>query len=112
MGAHRLDVFQVIADPSRRQILQLLSKDSLTINSLADNFEMSRPAVSKHIKVLYNAGFISIQDIGRERYCTLKKDGFEELQAWLNYFDEFWSLKLTKLETLLNNKLHTEIKKI
>ncbi len=56
----------------------LLSEDSLTINSLADNFEMSRPAVSKHIKILYSAGFISIQDIGRERYCTLKKDGFED----------------------------------
>ena len=101
---HRLDAFQVIADPSRRQILHLLSKDSLTINSLAENFDMSRPAVSKHIKVLYNAGFISIQDIGRERHCVLKQDGFKELNAWLKYFDEFWGNKLTKLEMLLNDK--------
>ncbi|HMI02441.1 MAG TPA: ArsR family transcriptional regulator [Pedobacter sp.] len=78
----------------------------LLINSLADNFEMSRPAVSKHIKILETAGFISIQDIGRERYRTLKKDGFEELQAWISYFDEFWISKLKKLEILLNNKLH------
>lgn len=106
MGAHRLDVFQVIADPSRRQILQLLSKDSLTINSLADNFDMSRPAVSKHIKVLYNAGFISIQDIGRERHCILKEDGFKELQEWLAYYDTFWSGKLKNLKNLLNEKIN------
>jgi DNA-binding transcriptional ArsR family regulator len=76
----------------------------LTINSLAENFDMSRPAVSKHIKILYDAGFISIKDIGRERYCTLKKDGFEELQGWISYFDKFWTSKLKKLETLLNEK--------
>ncbi|NRF40061.1 helix-turn-helix transcriptional regulator [Pedobacter foliorum] len=105
MATPALDTFQVIGDPSRRKMLMLLSEESLTINNLADNFEMSRPAVSKHIKILHNAGFISIEDIGRERYCTLKKDGFEELQAWLSYFDQFWASKLTKLETLLNKKL-------
>ena len=105
MAQPMLDAFQVIADPSRRQMLQLLSKDSLTINSLAKNFDMTRPAVSKHIKILYTAGFISITDIGRERYCTLKQDGFNEVQEWINYFDKFWSLKLKKLEAILNNKL-------
>jgi len=105
MATPTLDAFQVIGDPSRRKMLMLLSNDSMTINSLADNFDMSRPAVSKHIKILYNAGFISIQDIGRERYCTLKQDGFNELQQWISYFDEFWKSKLKKLETLLNNKL-------
>ena len=104
MTTQSLDAFQVIADPSRRQILTLLSKDSLTINSLAENFDMSRPAVSKHIKILYGAGFISIQDIGRERYCMLKQDGFNELQAFINYFDKFWVTKLNKLQTILNNK--------
>src|SRR4051812_24251689 len=105
MATPTLDAFQVIGDPSRRKMLMLLSTDSLTINSLAGNFDMSRPAVSKHIKILHNAGFISIQDIGRERYCTLKKDGFEELQAWISHFDKFWTSKLKKLETLMNNKL-------
>ena len=104
MAQPTLDAFQVIADPSRRQMLQLLSKDNLTINSLAENFDMSRPAVSKHIKILYNAGFISIRDIGRERYCTLKQDGFNELQEWINYFDKFWITKLKKLEMLLDQK--------
>jgi len=105
MAQPTLDAFQVIADPSRRKMLRLLSKDSLTINSLAENFTMSRPAVSKHVRILYAAGFISIQDIGRERYCTLKKDGFEELQAWISHFDKFWASKLKKLETLLSSKL-------
>jgi DNA-binding transcriptional ArsR family regulator len=106
MAQQTLDAFQVIADPSRREILRLLSKDSLTINTLADNFDISRPAVSKHIKILHAAGFITIQDIGRERHCILKQDGFNLLQEWLNYFDKFWVSKLEKLETLLNKKLH------
>ena len=102
------DAFQVIADPSRRQMLQLLSEKSLTINSLAENFDMSRPAVSKHVKILYGAGFIAIEDIGRERYCSLKQDGFKDLQAWINYFDKFWITKVRKLETLLNQKSKTK----
>jgi len=105
MQTQTLDVFQVIADPSRRKMLVLLSKNSMTINSLAENFDMSRPAVSKHVKILYTAGFISIQDIGRERYCTLKRNGFDELQEWINYFDKFWDGKLKKLEALLNQKI-------
>ena len=104
MTAQRFDAFQVIADPSRRQMLHLLSKDSLTINSLAKNFQMSRPAVSKHIKVLYTAGFVAIQDIGRERHCVLKQDGFKELQNWIDYFDNFWATKLQNLDNILNQK--------
>lgn len=107
MNTQALDAFQVIADPSRRQMLMMLSKDSMTINSLAENFEISRPAVSKHVKVLYDAGFISIKDIGRERHCMLRQDGFNEVQDFINYFDKFWLHKLKKLETLLNNKSKT-----
>ena len=104
MAAHKLDAFQVIADPSRRQMLVMLSRKSMTINSLAENFDMSRPAVSKHIKVLYGAGFISIRDIGRERHCVLKKDGFDELQRFIDFFDNFWTARLKTLQDLLNKK--------
>jgi DNA-binding transcriptional ArsR family regulator len=103
-AAPQLDVFQVIADPSRRAIMHLLSNDSMTINALAENFDMSRPAVSKHLKIMHRAGFISITDVGRERICTLKQDGFKELQDFISYFDQFWTAKLNKLETLLNSK--------
>jgi DNA-binding transcriptional ArsR family regulator len=108
MTAQSLDAFQVIADPSRRKMLVMLSKDSLTINALAENFDMSRPAVSKHVKILYNAGFISIRDIGRERHCVLKQDGFNELQDFINYFDKFWTTRLKKLESILNAKSKEE----
>lgn len=104
MKGPTLDHFQVLADPSRRHILQLLSKDSLTINTLAENFDMSRPAVSKHIKLLHETGFITIENIGRERYCMLSQQGFTEIQEWISYFDKFWESKLKKLELLLNQK--------
>ncbi|MDO3641667.1 helix-turn-helix transcriptional regulator [Mucilaginibacter sp. L3T2-6] len=96
------DIFQAIADPSRREILMLLTRDKHTINALAGNFDMSRPAVSKHVKVLHDAGLISITDQGRERYCELKADGFDDIKEWLNYFDKFWHQKLQNLENLLN----------
>src|ERR1700761_1308397 len=101
MAQPTLDVFQVIADPSRRQMLVLLSQNSMTINSLAENFDMSRPAVSKHIKLLNAAGFISIQDIGRERDFSLREDRFTALQEWIKFFDQFWVSKLKKLENIL-----------
>mgnify|MGYP005993456543 CR=1 FL=1 len=104
MATPTLDAFQVIADPSRRQILGMLTKDTYNINSLAENFDMSRPAVSKHIKILQMAGFISIQEIGRERHCILKQEGFNELKNWINHFDKFWASKLKNLETELKKK--------
>ena len=104
MPTQTLDVFQVIADPSRRQMLKLLTKKSLNINTLAKNFDMSRPAVSKHIKILEASGFISIHETGRERHCILNQAGFKELQSWINYFDKFWLNNLKKLETLMNNR--------
>jgi DNA-binding transcriptional ArsR family regulator len=104
MAIPNLDVFQVIADPSRRQILQLLTKNRHNINHLSENFEMSRPAVSKHIKILQTAGFVSIQEIGRERYCVLNQDGFNEIRNWIDHFDKFWNSKLKNLETILKSK--------
>jgi DNA-binding transcriptional ArsR family regulator len=99
-----VDPFQAIGDPSRRQMLLLLSKESLTINAMAENFDMTRPAVSKHIKILHGAGFISISDIGRERHCRLKQKGFHELRQWIDYFDQFWQIKLKKLEQLIDKQ--------
>lgn len=104
MATPNLDAFQVIADPSRRQILQMLTKDTYNINSISENFEMSRPAVSKHIKILQSSGFVTIQEIGRERYCVLNRDGFEEISNWIDYFDKFWNDKLKKLEMVLKAK--------
>lgn len=98
------DIFQAISDPSRRQMLQLLSAEPMTINTLARNFDMSRPAVSKHLKLLEMGGFIVIVDVGRERHCSLKEDGFRQLKDWMKFYDTFWSDKLNKLGKLLDNQ--------
>jgi DNA-binding transcriptional ArsR family regulator len=104
LPVYKADPFQAIGDPSRRQMLYLLSKESLTINALAGNFDMSRPAVSKHIKILYGAGFISISDVGRERRCTLNQKGFRELQQWIDYYEQFWQVRMKKLEDLISKQ--------
>lgn len=100
----KTDPFHALADPSRREILMLLRREKRTINSLADNFDISRPAVSKHIKVLDDAGFITITDIGRERYCELNPQGFEEVKNWMDFFENFWHEKFRQLEKLLDQK--------
>ena len=84
MTTPALDAFQVIAHPSRRQVLQMLSKESLTINALAENFDMSRLAVSKHLKIMHNAGFISNTDmavnaIAPQSKTALTIAGFHQL---------------------------------
>lgn len=102
MQQPNLDVFQVIADGSRREILHMLTAGSMSINAIAGKFEISRPAISKHIKILETAGFLTIEDKGRERFCLLSQEGFAELREWLEYYDNFWKQKLNKLENLMD----------
>ena len=68
----RRDVFQAIADPTRREIINLLAHKSLNLNAVAEQFDVSRPAISKHIKILTECGLITISQQGRERYCEAK----------------------------------------
>jgi DNA-binding transcriptional ArsR family regulator len=101
---HRADPFQAIADPGRREILYLLSREKLSINALAENFDISRPAVSKHVKILYEAGLIMITEQGRERYCELNQEGFGDIREWLDYYEQFWNKRMKKLEGVLNKR--------
>ena len=98
----RRDVFQAIADPTRRAILGLLAMQSLTLNAVAENFDISRPAVSKHVKVLEECGLISIKQQGRERYCEAKLEKLNEVSAWVEQYRQFWENKLDSLEKYLN----------
>ena len=82
-------------------MIRLLSEDVLTINGLSDHFEMSRPAVSKHVKILEQAGFIKIENQGRERYCRLHSVGFEAIKDWIGYYDDFWKEKINNLQKLI-----------
>lgn len=101
MSRTSYDSFLAIADKSRCEILMMLTKEKSNINQLADVFEISRPAVSKHIKVLVDTGFITIEVKGRERVCSLNAKGFEEIQSWVGYFEQFWNKELSNLDVLL-----------
>lgn len=98
----RRDVFQAIADPTRRSILGLLALQSLTLNAVAENYNISRPAISKHIKVLTECGLVEIKQEGRERYCTAKLDKLSEVNAWITQYKQFWEGKLDALEQYLD----------
>lgn len=97
----RRDVFQAIADPTRREILNLLAYRSLTLNGVAENFNVSRPAVSKHIKILTECGLITIRQQGRERYCEARLGQLKEVSDWTAQYREFWTRKLDALEDFL-----------
>ena len=97
----RRDVFQAIADPTRREIINLLAQESLNLNAVADNFNISRPAISKHIKILTECGLIIIRQEGRERYCHAQLHKLKEVVNWAERYSEFWDKKLSALQSYL-----------
>jgi DNA-binding transcriptional ArsR family regulator len=107
----RRDVFQAIADPTRREIIHLVARQSLTQNAVADHFDISRPAVSKHIKILTECGLIVIKQQGRERYCEAQLKQLNEVSAWIEQYREFWTSKLDALGKFLEEDNRTPIKK-
>ncbi|WP_330443670.1 ArsR/SmtB family transcription factor [Flavobacterium sp. C4GT6] len=100
----RRDVFQAIADPTRREIINLLAQNELNLNAVADNFEISRPAISKHIKILTECGLIVIKQQGRERYCRAELKKLKEVAEWTNRYREFWNEKLDALGSFLQDE--------
>ena len=108
----RRDVFQAIADPTRREILGLLSNKSLTLNGIADNFHISRPAVSKHIKILTECGLVIIKPSGRERYCEVQMKPLQEVNLWVQQYKRFWTEKFDSLEVFLAKSVSPINKKI
>ena len=100
----RRDVFQAIADPTRRQIIHLLSKQSMSLNSIADNFESSRPAISKHIKILVECGLINVQQEGRERFCYVQLKKLREVKNWAEQYSQLWDKKLGNLQEFLGKE--------
>jgi len=97
----RRDVFQAIADPTRREIINLVSQQSMNLNAVADHFETSRPAISKHIKILVECGLISIRQEGRERYCEARLKKLKEVVNWAEQYNRFWDKKLANLQAFL-----------
>ena len=97
----RRDVFQAIADPNRRAILSLLATQRLTLNGVAEKFRISRPAISRHIKILKECGLVAIHQQGRERYCEAKLDRLQEVSDWVETSRQLWEGRLDRLDEYL-----------
>ncbi len=97
----RRDVFQAIADPTRRKIIGMVAQQPMNLNAVAENFHVSRPAISKHIKILTECGLIEIKQQGRERYCEAKLDKLNDVSVWVEQYRQFWEQKLDALEKYL-----------
>ena len=106
----RRDVFQAIADPVRREILALLANDVLSVNAIAQNFEISRPAISKHIKILTECGLIIITSKGRERYCHIQAGSLIPAFMWLDQYRNLWEERIDSFEHYIN-ELQNKTKK-
>ena len=107
----RRDVFQAIADPTRREIISMIAHQTLNLNSIADKFHVSRPAISKHIKILTECGLIIIKQQGRERHCEARLKKLNEVSDWVEQYREFWTKKLDALEVYLEELQNKKTKK-
>ena|SRR3981189_974935 len=104
MSMHvRRDVFQAIADPTRREIIQLIAAQSLNLNAIAEKFNVSRPAISQHIKILTECGLIVIKKQGRERYCEARLQKLDEVSEWAEQYRKVWADRFDALDKLLIN---------
>ncbi len=97
----RRDVFQGIADPTRRAILGRLTKEKLNLTTVADSFDISRQSVTKHIKILIECGLVTIEKQGRERYCQAKPEKLKEVAQWVEEFKKFWGESFDRLDDYL-----------
>lgn len=97
----RRDIFQAIADPTRRSIISLIISEPMTPNTLADQFEISRQAVSKHIRILDECGLITTKQIGRERFYQARPKKLKAIADWVDPFRQLWEDRFTNLDTVL-----------
>jgi DNA-binding transcriptional ArsR family regulator len=98
----RRDVYQAIADPTRREIIDLIAHQSLNLNAIAENFTMSRPAVSQHIKILTECGLIIVKKLGRERFCEAKLQPLNQVSDWVEQYRRGWERQFKALDGLLD----------
>jgi DNA-binding transcriptional ArsR family regulator len=112
----RRDVFQAIADPTRRDIIGLIAHKSLNLNAVTGHFDISRPAISKHIKILTQCGLLTIRQKGRDRICEANFKKLNEVSDWVEQYRTFWTNKLDALGDFLDkeatgNKSNQELQK-
>lgn len=107
----RRDVFQAIADPTRREIIGLLAGQSLNLNAIADRFDVTRQAVSLHVKILTECGLIVIKQQGRERLCEAKLDKLREVSDWVDQYKAIWTERFNSLDKYLTKIQKNKLKK-
>jgi len=106
----RRDVFQAIADPNRRAIIGLLANKRLTVNAVAEHFPISRPAISKHIKILVECGLVVVHRQGREKYCEVRFDKLNQVSSWVEHYQKIWQQRFDGLDEYLNQMQQKEKK--
>jgi DNA-binding transcriptional ArsR family regulator len=111
-SAEKHDVFQAIADPTRREVLRILAEKELPISEITSHFTMSRTAIAKHLQILAEAELVSGRKVGREKRYRLQPESLQELKQWLSFYEQFWSNKLTKLKHVVENPGENNIKGI
>lgn len=99
------DVFSALADYNRRQILMMLSGKKMTVNAISEKFDISRPAISKHLKILLNSNLVIPHQKGRERYYQINVEPLNEVREWLEFYDKFWDKKLNQLKNFVEKSL-------
>ena len=107
----RRDVFQAIADPTRREIIGLLASQSLNLNAIAEKFDVTRQAVSLHVKILTECGLIVIKQQGRERFCEAKLDKLSEVYDWVEQYKAIWTDRFKSLDKYLAKIQKNKLKK-
>lgn len=103
-AARKTDVFQAIADPTRRRLMMLLINGELPVNAISGHFPISRTAVSKHLRVLSDAGLVTERKVGRETRYQLEMEPLQELKQWLAFYDQYWDNKLNALQRLVESE--------
>lgn len=99
----RRDVFQAIADPTRRAIIGLIAKQPTNVNAIAEQFDVTRQAISLHLKILTECGLLTMNQQGRERICEARLDKLNEVNEWVEQYRAFWETKLDALGDFLKN---------
>jgi len=107
----RRDVFQAIADPTRRDIINLIAHQSMNLNSIAENFDVSRPAISQHIKILIECGLVSIKQLGRERFVEATLKPLNDVTQWIESFHQRIDERYDALDEVLEEMKSKEKKK-
>jgi DNA-binding transcriptional ArsR family regulator len=107
----RRDVFQAISDPTRREIINLIAYEPMNLNAIADKFDISRPAISNHIKILAECGMVVITQQGRERFCGAKLETLAEVSHWVDQYRVFWMEKFDSLDKYIKKIQHKNQRK-